>query len=183
LLAKRRRWSNPSVRTISVVRHVLVLIPLVVACSAAPTPTPSAPPGQSGQPDLPFATPFNRDPYIASIMVGGPAHQEAYQVRLTDPADIEAARLALSEWQLHGTPGPTPNGRVVRGSSDVNTGYSWHIDPDDFAFADVAPEACDGWPSDVENGPIPGDRFCPRSARVVALFQMWPGYPGPAPPS
>jgi hypothetical protein len=62
-----------------------------------------------------------------------------------------------------------PNGRVVRGESDVNVGYSWHIDPASVEFADAATEVCDGRPSDVEKGTITSEWYCPWSAQVVAI--------------
>ena len=88
-------------------------------------------------------------------------------VPLTDPSDIEVARKLLD-----GNEAPRiPNGVVIRGSSDVNVGYSWHIDPDTVEFADVTTEVCDGLPSDVEKGLITSDRYCPWSAQVIAIDQ------------
>ena len=88
------------------------------------------------------------------------ADSEQYKIRLTDPTDIEAARKLLD-----GNEAPRiPNGVVIRGSSDVNVGYSWHIDPDTVEFADVTTEVCDGLPSDVEKGLIASDHYCPWSA-------------------
>ena len=93
------------------------------------------------------------------------ADSQQYKIRLTDPADIEVARKLLD-----GKEAPSiPNGVVIRGSSDVNLGYSWHIDPDTVEFADVTAEVCDGLPSDVEKGLITSDRYCPWSAKVIAI--------------
>ncbi|HXQ35497.1 MAG TPA: hypothetical protein VN843_15875, partial [Anaerolineales bacterium] len=90
---------------------------------------------------------------------------EQYKIRLTDSTDIEVARKLLD-----GNEAPSiPNGVVIRGSSDVNVGYSWHIDPDTVEFADVTTEVCDGLPSDVEKGLITSDRYCPWSAEVIAI--------------
>jgi hypothetical protein len=90
---------------------------------------------------------------------------ETYRVRLTDPVDIETARKLLA-----GELDPLiPNGRVVRGETDVNEGWSWHIDPGDFEFAEVTVEVCDGLPSYVEDGTVTSDRFCPWSAVIVSL--------------
>jgi len=93
------------------------------------------------------------------------ADSEQYKIRLTDPTDIEIARKLLDGNEAP----PIPNGVVIRGSSDVNVGYSWHIDPDTVEFADVTTEVCDGLPSDVEKGLITSDRYCPWSAEVVAI--------------
>jgi hypothetical protein len=93
------------------------------------------------------------------------ADMEQYKMRLTDPTDIEVARKLFS-----GSEAPRiPNGVVIRGNSDVNVEYSWHIDPDTVEFADVTTEVCDGLPSDVEKGLITSDRYCPWSAEVIAI--------------
>src|SRR5262245_42915374 len=93
------------------------------------------------------------------------ADAEEYRIRLTDPNDIGIAQKLLA-----GESAPNiPNGRVVRGEPDVNVGYSWHIDPASVEFADTAIEVCDGRPSDVEKGVITSDRYCPWSAKLVAI--------------
>jgi hypothetical protein len=93
------------------------------------------------------------------------ADSEEYRIRLTDADDIATARKLL---QGEAAPG-IPNGRVVRGDADVNVGYSWHIDPASVEFADTTIEVCDGRPSDVEQRAITSDRYCPWSAKVVAI--------------
>jgi hypothetical protein len=86
-------------------------------------------------------------------------------MRLERPADIAIARDLLA-----GRPAPhIPNGRVVRGRSDVNAGWSWHLDPADFEWADVTTEVCDGNPQGVEDGTITSDRYCPWGATVIAV--------------
>jgi hypothetical protein len=93
------------------------------------------------------------------------ADAEEYRIRLTDPDDIATARKLLA-----GEAAPSiPNGRVVRGDADVNVGYSWHIDAASVEFADTATEVCDGRPSDVEKHVITSERYCPWSAKVVAI--------------
>ena len=93
------------------------------------------------------------------------ADAEEYRLRLTDPDDIGIAQKLLA-----GEEAPRiPNGRVVRGEPDVNVGYSWHIDPVSVEFANTTTEVCDGRPSDVERGLITSDRYCPWSAKVVAI--------------
>jgi len=93
------------------------------------------------------------------------ADAEEYRIRLTDPQDIDIAQKLRA-----GESAPRiPNGRVVRGAPDVNVGYSWHIDPESVEFADTATEVCDGRPSDVEKRAITSDRYCPWSAKVVAI--------------
>lgn len=93
------------------------------------------------------------------------ADLERYKIRLTDPTDIEVARKLLDRNEAP----RIPNVVVIRGNSDVNVGYSWHIDPDTVEFADVTTEVCDGLPSDVEKGLITSNRYGPWSAEVIAI--------------
>jgi hypothetical protein len=86
-------------------------------------------------------------------------------VRVADADDVTTARKLLAS---EAAP-PISSGRVVRGDADVNVGYSWHIDPASVEFADRATEVCDGRPSDVEKRVIVSDRYCPWSAKVVAI--------------
>jgi len=89
---------------------------------------------------------------------------ERFRVLLTDPADQAVANQLLA-----GGEGPDiPNGRIVR-DTGVNEGWSWSLDPNDFEFADLTTEVCDGEPSDVESGALTSDRYCPWSARVVEI--------------
>jgi len=93
------------------------------------------------------------------------ADREEYKIQLTDPADIEIAQKLLA-----GEAAPSiPNGIIVRGDAGVNAGYSWHIDPDTVDFADMTTEVCDGLPSDVEQGILTSDYYCPWSAVVIAI--------------
>ena len=129
--------------------------PLVAAMAAALTiaaaacsPAASAPPSASG----------------AIIVTFEVNEGERFRVLLTDPVDqAEATRL------LSGFGGPDiPNGRILR-VTGVNEGWSWSMDPNDFEFADLTTEVCDGNPSDVESGSLTSDRYCPWSARVVEI--------------
>jgi len=89
---------------------------------------------------------------------------DRFRVMLTERADIDVARSLLA-----GVDGPDiPNGRIVR-ETGVNEGWSWSLDPADFEFADVTIEVCDGTPADVESGELTSERYCPWSARVVAV--------------
>ncbi|GGM38325.1 hypothetical protein GCM10012275_06660 [Longimycelium tulufanense] len=107
-----------------------------------------------------------RTQYVATIRV---ADQENYRVRLVEKDDIENAfRLLRGDRDAP----RIPNGKIVRGSADVNIGYSWHIDPKDFAWADFAMEICDGLPSHVEDGTLTSDRYCPWSAKVLSVAPL-----------
>lgn len=130
----------------SLFRHPLILciMALLTACGNMGTPTPQM------------------EGVVVTFRV---ADVEEFKVRLTDPTDIEIARKLLA-----GEEAPNiPNGIVVRGDPDVNVGYTWHIDPESLEFADFTMEVCDGLPSDVEQGIITSDRYCPWSAEVIAI--------------
>ncbi len=103
-------------------------------------------------------------PPDAPIIVTFEVVDERFKALLTDPADIAIARRLLL-----GEDGPgIPNGRVVR-ETGVNEGWSWSMDPDDFEFAELTIEVCDGLPSHVEDGTITSDRYCPWSAVVAEI--------------
>jgi hypothetical protein len=97
-------------------------------------------------------------------VVGG----ERFKVLLTDPTDIDIAQRQASGEDVPNI----PNGRIVR-ETGVNEGYSWSLDPNDFEFADVTIEVCDGTPADVEQGILTSERYCPWSA-VIADIQPAP---------
>ena len=99
---------------------------------------------------------------VVTFLVAG---SEAYKVRLVEPDDIAVARLLLAGKEAPGI----PNGRLVRGVTDVNVGHGWSIDPKDIEFADSTIELCDGTPSQIDRGEFPVDRFCPWTAKVVAI--------------
>lgn len=149
MLRVRRHLAHPTLAMATA-----VLVASLSACSPGSTPSPSPAPSASPSP--------TSSAVIVTIRVVG----ETYRVLLTDPADIAVARDLLA-----GKEAPRiPNGKVVRGDDGgVNAGYSWHIDPSDFEWADVTIEVCDGKPSDVAAGTITSDRFCPWSAEVVAI--------------
>ena len=53
--------------------------------------------------------------------------------------------------------------------TQVNTGWSWHLEEVEFAESTI--ELCDGHPSDVERQgtAFGGGRFCPWSAMVIRI--------------
>ena len=104
-------------------------------------------------------------PRVAPIIVTFEvADDQRFKVLLTDPAAIKTAADLLAGEDVPSI----PNGRVIR-QTGVNTGYSWSLDPNDIRFTDETDEDCDGSPSDVESGQVPGDRYCPSAAQVVAI--------------
>ncbi len=92
------------------------------------------------------------------------ADGSTFRVELVRPADILVAREILAGTHA----AMIPNGLVAPGTS-VNTGWSWHVDPNDFEWAEMTAEVCDGLPAYVEDHTITSDRFCPWGARVVSV--------------
>jgi len=147
---------------------------LTTTASYRPRPTATAPaaatePASATLPEAPAATPTpaatGRLPATAYLATFRAADGSQFIVELREAADIAVARELLSGKR----PSAIPNGRVVRGSAGPNTGYHWHIDPADFEFADMTTEVCDGLPKDVEAGTITSDRYCPWTAKLIAL--------------
>jgi hypothetical protein len=99
---------------------------------------------------------------VATFEVDG---KETFKIELTT-AELEAhARELLAG----GEDGRIPNGVVVRDSPSVNAPWSWHIDPSTLEFVDMTTEVCDGLPSDVEDGLITSDRYCPWIVEIVGI--------------
>lgn len=148
-------------------RPVAVLAPifLVAACSGGSA-TPSSSPVASEAPSATPAAPSQDAGEGGVVVTVRVADAEEYRILLTDPDDI-----ANAERLLAGEEAPSiPNGIIVRGGDGgVNTGYSWHIDPESLQFAEVTTEVCDGRPSYVEDGTLTGEWFCPWSAEVVEI--------------
>ena len=150
-------------------RFRLILLPLwaasmLAACSAASTPSAALP--SSSPPSAVTPTPSAPSPAANGMIVTIQVGDEEYRILLTDDDDI-----ATAEELGTGDRDPLiPVGTIVRtGDGGVNSGYSWHIDPASFEWAELTIELCDGRPSFVEAGTISGDIFCPWSAQVVSV--------------
>jgi hypothetical protein len=145
---------------------------IVAACgagAASPSPTPKPPPTAAPTPTLaptPGVTPAPSAPADGPVVVTfRAANGKTWKQRLTQPDDI-----AIAWKHLAGEEAPTiPNGRIVRTGPDVNVGWSWHLDPNDFEWADMTVEVCDGLPDYVEDGTLTSDRYCSWEAKVVAV--------------
>lgn len=132
---------------------LIVLAAIVAACSTGP--------GVSPQPSSPPSSPRSEG-VVVTIRV---ADAENFKVLLTEAEDIAVARDLLA-----GKEAPSiPNGRIVYGEPGVNVGYTWHLDPNDFHWADMTVEVCDGRPSDVEKRAITSDRYCTWGGKVIAV--------------
>jgi hypothetical protein len=143
---------------------VMAVTAVAVGCGTAapsPTPTPSPTQAPTATPAItPSASPSEGP--VAVFRVG----DEEYRVLLTDPEDVAIAqRLLMGD----DTAPRIPNGRIVRGETSVNAGWSWSIDPESLEFADMTTEVCDGLPSYVEDGSLTGDYFCPWSAELIEI--------------
>jgi hypothetical protein len=99
---------------------------------------------------------------VATIEVAG---KETYKIELDTPEMVAHARALMAG----GEDGRIPNGIVVRDSTSVNAPWSWHIDPSTLEWADMTTEVCDGLPSDVQDGLITSDRYCPWQVDIISI--------------
>jgi hypothetical protein len=88
---------------------------------------------------------------------------ERFVVRLTDPATIALARA-----NLRGQNQTFPSGPLRRGDGGFNAPWTWHLDPDQTRFVEVAIEVCDGRASYVESHQSEYSTYCPWGAKVIA---------------
>lgn len=139
------RWQGPpSFRRLLLGAAVGVL---VAGCAATTGDVATSPPSDT--------------PVIVTFEV---AEGERFRVLLTHGDDVATARRLLAGEDVPGI----PNGRVIR-EPGVNVGWSWSLDPDDFEFADLTIEVCDGLPSEVEAGTLTSERYCPWSALAIEV--------------
>jgi hypothetical protein len=136
---------------------------LVAGCGArAGTPSPTPQPTPAPTPDATPAPTPGTEPVVVTFRS---SNGKTWKQRLTQPDDI-----AIAWKHLKGEEAPKiPNGKIVRSGPDVNAGWSWHLDPDDFEWADMTMEVCDGLPDYVEDLTLTSDRYCSWEATVVAV--------------
>jgi hypothetical protein len=140
--------ANPSRRALAAGALIAALALSACAAPAGPSPTPTEPPTEG-----------------AVVVTFRAPDGAIWRQRLTEPADIEIAREIAA-----GLRDPMiPNGRIVRNDPDVNEGWSWHLDPADFEWAEFTMEVCDGLPIFVEDGTLTSDRYCPWTAEIVSV--------------
>jgi len=132
--------------TIQAAAGTLLALFLLAAC---PSP---------GGPDL-------EDGILATFDVNG----ERYSIFITNPQTIDQV-IALSHGQSEAT---IPSGRVRKGRVSYNRPWSWHIDSQEIAMAEVTIELCDGTPSYLESHLDDWintvGHFCPWSARLISV--------------
>lgn len=143
---------------------LVFVVALAAGCGGAgPTPTPPSSPKPT-----PIATPAPTPGPKAVVVTFKAANGKTWKQRLTQPDDIEIA------WKhARGEEAPSiPNGKIVRTGPDVNVGWSWHLDPNDFEWADMSIELCDGLPDYVEDLTLTSDRYCSWHADVVSVEEL-----------
>eukprot|EP01088_Endostelium_zonatum_P015243 TRINITY_DN364_c0_g1_i1.p1 TRINITY_DN364_c0_g1~~TRINITY_DN364_c0_g1_i1.p1 ORF type:complete len:187 (-),score=40.21 TRINITY_DN364_c0_g1_i1:118-678(-) len=90
---------------------------------------------------------------------------EAYKIEVISQSNLDIA----CSW-LRGEVGPLiPVGNLIRNETDVNVGWSWHVDPASLNFVDATVELCDAIPSMIEDGSFTVDYFCPWAAQPVKV--------------
>ncbi|MGB3413179.1 MAG: hypothetical protein WBA28_00535 [Microbacteriaceae bacterium] len=99
---------------------------------------------------------------IATFEVAG---SETYKIELVTPELVKHAEALLKGENI----AAIPLGTIVYDSPDVNTPWSWHIDPATLEFAENTIEVCDGLPSHVEEHVVTSNEYCPWSAKVIAI--------------
>jgi hypothetical protein len=117
--------------------------------------------GSAASPDARASVAPAEVPVVVTMQVV----DETFRVLLTQPDDVAIAWALLGGDEVPSI----PNGRIVYGDGGVNAPWTWQLDPDDFEWADMTTEGCDGKPSDVELHLITSDRYCPWLAPVLAV--------------
>jgi hypothetical protein len=74
-----------------------------------------------------------------------PAHSEFVRLEVRDLATVVQAESLLRSGQARWA-----TGRPRRGDGGFNAPWHWHLDPATVAFAEITIEACQTWPSGVE---------------------------------
>lgn len=105
------------------------------------------------------------------VLVTFDVQAEQFRVWITNPATIEQ----LFDLRDGRSAASIPNGPLLRGSGvgNHNTPWSWHLDPEETAMAEVTIEVCSGIPSFIENDldqwvDVVG-QYCPWSAELAKL--------------
>lgn len=99
---------------------------------------------------------------------------ERFHAWTHDPETIQQLE-ALEEGDSEAS---IPNGVLRRGPGpgELNSPWSWHMDPNQVEMAEVTAEACDGKPSFVESEVDyfvdEVGRYCPWSAELVGLQEV-----------
>ncbi|MHC4729295.1 MAG: BP74-related protein [Planctomycetota bacterium] len=100
----------------------------------------------------------------------GQPFDETFRVWITNAQMIDD----VFQVQAGVNPNRFPTGALLTGpgKADHNLPWSWHLDPDDIAMAEIAMEVCDGRPSIVEQflaDYLKVGRFCPWGATLDSV--------------
>jgi hypothetical protein len=103
---------------------------------------------------------------MATFQVSG----ENFRVWVTNEETIEEI-LSLERGESSAN---IPNGKLIVGSGPegYNEPWSWHLDPEDIAMAELAIEVCDGRPSLVDeliDDYLLVGHFCPWGAELIQV--------------
>jgi hypothetical protein len=106
------------------------------------------------------------DPSVAFVDFVVAVTDETFVLRASDPETIAAAYE-----NLRGGNARFPIGPLRQGDGGFNAPWSWHIDPDEARFTEVAIEVCDGRPSYVEEHveDFLSIGYCPWGGRIVGV--------------
>lgn len=156
---------RPSLRLV-LVGAVLALLP-ATAMAQDPSPGPvdwgasCAVPASPMPQATPDCGPTGTEAPVAVVDVSG----EVYRIALTTPDALAGARAILA-----GTSAATiPNALVRYGDPGLNAPWSWSIDPATLEWAEMTTEVCDGRPTQLQDGVITFERFCPWTARLLGI--------------
>lgn len=105
-------------------------------------------------------SPAAPDPGVAQFVID--VSGERFVLRTTDPATIRYA-----DDNRLGRNSRFPLGPLREGDGGFNAPWTWHLDPEETRFVEVAIELCDGRPSYVEAHQDDYATYCPWGARVV----------------
>ncbi|MEM8485032.1 MAG: hypothetical protein AAF564_05760 [Bacteroidota bacterium] len=91
---------------------------------------------------------------------------ETFRIKINDPKIEQQADSLLSAGINKIVHGP-----IIAGDGGFNAPYSWHLNPGEITFPDLAIELCDGRPSFVENDLTywleSVEVYCPWGAKLV----------------
>lgn len=119
-----------------------------------------------------IAEPAATSRYFAFEASGAPMRQpHEFVVEIDDPATAELARRVLDGWDSHNV---RITGVIVKGSTDYNESWPFHLDPKSIQFGANAVEACDATAQYVSEhlhlvgtGILPRNEWCPWSTRLT----------------
>ena len=124
---------------------------VLVACGRAATPTPN--------------------PLAGGVLATFDVQGQRFHVWVTNAQTIQQ----ILDLQVGKSEANIPNGRILRGrgQGEHNAPWSWHLDPQDIAMAELTIELCDGEPAFVEQNLAEYvdivERYCPWSAKLVGI--------------